>query len=100
MSWINFVNDIEHEMGEGRRLANVRNFVNKSSEHVCRIAAILTIFENSQAVEITGDTLDMAISLIRYNISEILIYGIHAGGIFTFMQIKVTQKSGRNANTR
>lgn len=71
-SWINFVNDIEHEMGEGRRLANVRNFVNKSSEHVCRIGAILTIFEDSQAIEITEDTLDMAISLIRYNISEIL----------------------------
>ena len=49
---------------------DVKDFVSKSQEHVLRIAATLTIFENPQALEVTLASIKTAIQLVSFYISE------------------------------
>ena len=70
--WIDFLNKIEREMGEGERLACVRNFVNKSPELAIRLAGNLAIFNNAEAQEIKEESLYTAIEIIGYSINETL----------------------------
>ena len=51
-------------------LANVRPFASKVAEHACRLAAVLTLFENQEAKEVEESTMQNAILLARSYLGE------------------------------
>ena len=60
----------EHKIGLCGFFQDVKDFVSKSQEHVLRIAATLTLFENPQALDVTLATIKTAIQLVNFYLSE------------------------------
>ena len=68
--WIAFYNTVEQEQRPGGTLENVRDWASKACEHAGRIAAVLTLFEDPDAVVIPAERMADAIQLTKYYLSE------------------------------
>src|SRR4051795_8675257 len=62
-SWRGFYNDVELRCGPGQDLHGMRDFAAKAAEHAARIAGVLTIIEDRHATEISGPTMNGALTL-------------------------------------
>jgi putative DNA primase/helicase len=77
--WISYHDDIESQLGDGQILAPVRGFAAKAAEQAARLAAVLTIIENFEAMAIEIDALEAGIALMDYYLTEML--RLHESGV-------------------
>jgi GNAT superfamily N-acetyltransferase len=68
--WIEFYNQIETEQGAGAELQGARAFASKAAEHAARIAGIITMVDDADAVEVSLDAMAGAIQVATFYISE------------------------------
>lgn len=69
-AYVVFHDEIEHELRPDGRYATIRGFASKAAEHACRLAAILTLFENLHAHEIPAEDMADGILLAHFYLSE------------------------------
>ncbi|MBP6218859.1 MAG: DUF3987 domain-containing protein [Oligoflexales bacterium] len=70
--WISFYNDTEgHQAAEGKFLS-IKPFASKASEHSLRLAAVLALYENPHASEISCDEIRCGIELAKFYLHETL----------------------------
>jgi hypothetical protein len=76
--WIKFHDHVEAQLGYGGPLASIKAFASKAAEHAARLAGVITIVEDLHAREISLATMEGAITLLDWYISEAL--RIHQAG--------------------
>ena len=69
-SWRAFYDDTERKSGPGGELQGIVDVAAKAAEHAARIAGILTIIEDRHATEISGSTMNDAITLVGWYVKE------------------------------
>lgn len=70
--WIATADAIEKQIGSGGPLEPVRAFANKAPEHAARIAAVLALVDDINAVEVSADHLAAAVELVGHYTAEAL----------------------------
>lgn len=70
--WIDFFNEFEGSQGEGGALAPIRAWASKAAEHAGRLAAVLTLYADSDATEVGVDAMRNGIELARHYAEEML----------------------------
>jgi hypothetical protein len=70
--WIAFQHETERQIGPGGRLESIRGMGNRLPAHAARLAAVLTLFADLDAVEIDDLTMGCGIELARYYAGEAL----------------------------
>jgi hypothetical protein len=65
-----FADEIEGESGPGRAFSHITGAAAKSAEQACRLAGVLTLWDDLDAVEITEQMMANGIELARYYLSE------------------------------
>ncbi len=68
--WIDFADHIETMLAPGGDLREISGFANKLPEHAARIAAVLQIFDDPEAEELSADYLARGIELAEFYASE------------------------------
>ena len=68
--WIAFYNEIERQQANGSELDGARPFASKAAEHAARIAGIITLMQNPQATTIPNSSMDGAIQVTAFYLSE------------------------------
>ena len=68
--WIEFYNEVESSMAEGGANEMLKAFANKSGEQVVRLAVVMEVFNNRNAVSVAEATMEAAIRLMRYFLNE------------------------------
>ena len=70
--WREFADHVENETGVNGSLEPVKGLANKLPEHAARIAAVLTLVEDLNALEIGRDTMSDAINIAQHYAAEAL----------------------------
>ena len=70
--WIKCYNEIEDQLADEQPLHSVKPFGSKAMQHVLRLAAVLTKFENPNSTEIDVTEMGNAITLVQYYLGETL----------------------------
>jgi hypothetical protein len=70
--WIAFSDHIEGLIGAGGLLEPIKGLANKLAEHSARLAAVLTLVENLDAVEVNDSYMDAGIDLAQHYAGEAL----------------------------
>ncbi|WP_185803374.1 DUF3987 domain-containing protein [Pontivivens nitratireducens] len=65
-----FHDDIEVELGRGKWAADISSFAAKAPEHACRIAALMTLYEDQEATEICKEAMENAIGIVKYHLGQ------------------------------
>ncbi len=65
-----FHDNIEVELGRGRWAADISSFAAKAPEHACRIAALLTPYEDQEAILISQETMLNACGIVKYHLEQ------------------------------
>lgn len=65
-----FAREVEKAQGPGGPFEDARAFASKTAEHAARIAAVLTIFANPDAAEVTGEMMAGATELATHYANE------------------------------
>jgi hypothetical protein len=65
-----YADEIEGESGPGRAFSHITGAAAKSAEQACRLAGVMTLWDNLDAVEITEQMMANGIELARYYLSE------------------------------
>lgn len=65
-----FAREIEKAQAPGGPFENARAFASKTAEHAARIAAVLTIFADPDAPDVTGETMAGAVELATFFANE------------------------------
>ena len=68
--WIEFYNEVELEQATGAELQSARAFASKAAEHAARIAGIVEIVGNPDALAVSVETMAGAIEVASFYISE------------------------------
>ena len=63
---IAFHDTLESQLGRGGWAADISGFAAKAPEHACRLAAIMTLFEDREMDEISGPVMEAACEMVRY----------------------------------
>lgn len=67
---IEFYNNVECTLGPGGWAADISGFASKAAEHACRLAAIMTLFEDRDAQTVSGDVMKAACELVKYYLKQ------------------------------
>lgn len=67
---ISAYNEIEQAQGRDGELATMREFASKSAEHACRIAGVLTLVNDPDAVAVSGEDMCRALELVQFYLHE------------------------------
>jgi Protein of unknown function (DUF3987) len=70
--WTGFADNIEGQIGPDRALAPVRGLANKLPEHAARLAAVLALVSDVEAIEISPDQMEAGIELAQHYAAEAL----------------------------
>lgn len=70
--WIRYADANEVQLGEGGALRPVAGLANKLPEHAARIAAVLTLVDDLNASEVTGEKMRDGIKLVQHYAGEAL----------------------------
>lgn len=70
--WQQFHDHIERQLVPNGELRPIADLAAKAAEHAARIAGVLTIVENSAAVDISGECMGRAIALADWYVGEAL----------------------------
>lgn len=68
--WIEFYNQIELEQAAGEELQGARAFASKAAEHAARIAGVIQVVTDPDAIEVPLETMAGAIEVTSFYISE------------------------------
>jgi hypothetical protein len=78
--WTQFADHVEGCIAPGRELDPIRGLANKLPEHAARIAAVLAMTGNPQAVAVAHESLEAAIAIVEHYAGEALRM-FHAGHV-------------------
>jgi len=67
---VEFHDNIETELGRGGWAADISGFASKAPEHACRLAAIMTLFENREAFTVSADAMEAACKMVKYYLAQ------------------------------
>ncbi len=67
---VEFHDDLEPHLGRGGWAADISGFAAKAPEHACRLAAIMTMFEDRDAEHVSGAVMESACNLVRYYLEQ------------------------------
>lgn len=70
--WIQYVNCIEKQLGDGQVLEPVRGFASKAGDHAARIAGVRTLIQNPDAGDISVEAIEAGIHLMNFYLTEAL----------------------------
>jgi hypothetical protein len=70
--WISFADNIERQIGPDGALAPARGLANKLPEHAARLAAVLALVSDVEAVEISPEDMAAGIALAQHYAAEAL----------------------------
>lgn len=70
--WVGFYNHIEKLCKKDRELHPIKGFASKSAEHAARIAGVLSLVENLNAVEISEANIQSGIAIVQFHLGEAL----------------------------
>ncbi|TMV14586.1 DUF3987 domain-containing protein [Arenibacterium halophilum] len=65
-----FHDDVEGELGRGKWAADISSFAAKAPEHACRIAALMTLYEDPDATLVSEGTMPGACEIVRYHLQQ------------------------------
>lgn len=94
---------VEPELGRGGWAADISSFAAKAPEHACRLAALMTLFEDPEATEISEATMTSACGLVKYHLQQfkyLCIAGTnedavsHAQKLLDWLKTKLTAGEG------
>ena len=71
-AWVEFDAHLEPMRAPGAELHEISGFANKLAEHAARIAAVLQVFDDPEAEELSAEYLARGIALAEYYASEAL----------------------------
>ena len=71
-AWREYADHVERLLAPGQPLDTIRGFANKLPEHAARIAAVLTLIENIEAMRIDREAFERAVHLAEYYTREAL----------------------------
>ena len=91
--WIAFHDEIEVQLKRDGRLRPVSDLAGKLPEHAARIAAVLALFEDPLAVEVTAHHMEGAAELARHYVAEGLRLLAPQGGASS--ELVMADKLGR-----
>jgi hypothetical protein len=63
-------NSIETAQQDNGELASIREFASKAAEHACRIAAVLTLMTQADAIAVDLETMRAAVELVQFYLRE------------------------------
>lgn len=78
--WIDFHNEVETQIADGLKYAPVRGLANKAPEHAARIAAVLALYDDLEAKEISTQHMESGIVLTQHYLGESLRLGEAGAG--------------------
>ncbi len=67
---ISFANAVEREQNAGGRLEHITGFASKAAEHAVRLAGVLTVYADPEAMEISPEHMKNGIDLADWYLSE------------------------------
>ena len=70
--WTAFADEMERQIGPDGRLAMVKALTNKLPQHAARIAAVLEMLDNPDALEVSAEHMSRGTTLARYYAEEAL----------------------------
>ncbi|RJP75714.1 MAG: DUF3987 domain-containing protein [Candidatus Zixiibacteriota bacterium] len=70
--WIPFHDEMERSLGNGAKYEPIKSLAGKMAEHAARIAGILTLLENFEAVAVSGEAMNSACRLAKFYAEESL----------------------------
>ena len=70
--WIGFSDSIENQIEPDGALASVRGLANKLPEHAARLAAVLTLVADAEAIKVSSDHMAAGITLAQHYVAEAL----------------------------
>ena len=70
--WIQYVNCIEKQLGDGQVLEPVRGFASKAGDHAARIAGVRTLIQDPDAGDIGTEAIEAGICLMDFYLTEAL----------------------------
>ncbi len=70
--WVQFHDAAECRLGDGGELASIRAFGAKMGEHAGRLAAVLTVYADPDAMEVNAEGMTCGIALAQHYAAEML----------------------------
>lgn len=67
---IAFHDEVEKQLGPGKWASDISGFASKAPEHACRVAALMTLFEDRHATSIFQDTMKNACGIVKYHLKQ------------------------------
>ncbi len=67
---VEFHDNVEAELGPGGWAADISGFAAKAPEHACRLAAIMTLFEDRATETISGEVMKAACEMVKYYLGQ------------------------------
>jgi putative DNA primase/helicase len=67
---ISAYNEIEAAQSTDGELFTVREFASKAAEHACRLAGVMTLLSNPEAVSVSSEDMTRALQLVQFYIAE------------------------------
>ncbi len=67
---VSFHDAIEAELGPGGWAADISGFAAKAPEHACRLSAIMTLFEDPAAKDVSPEVMEKACQIVRYHLNQ------------------------------
>jgi hypothetical protein len=68
--WVAFYDNVEELQADGKELAGARAWASKAGEHAARIAGVITVLADPQAVEIDIKTMAGAVEVTQFYLQE------------------------------
>ncbi len=65
-----FHDEVETELGRGKWAADISSFAAKAPEHACRLAALMTLYEDRDATVIAEAIMKNACGLVKYHLQQ------------------------------
>lgn len=65
-----FHDAVEPELGRGKWAADISSFAAKAPEHACRLAALMTLYEDHEATVVTEATMASARAIVKYHLQQ------------------------------
>lgn len=70
MECVAFHDDVETELGRGKWAADISSFAAKAPEHACRLAAIMTLYEDPEASTISEAMMKSSCGIVKYHLQQ------------------------------
>jgi hypothetical protein len=67
---IAFHDRIEAQLGPGKPASDISGFASKAPEHACRLAAVMTVFEDSGATSVSREMMKSACTIVEYHLRQ------------------------------